>query len=338
MAPLHLTCGALPPVAHIEKKARGAYTTLTVAGIAENIMASPSAGVFVSLPSGRSALCVHSFARAMASVTLCEERDGDRDSNSNRSHSMLRSSANWAALLAGGIVRQELPLDGTVVVVADGSKLNPKCEDVISAIRSRFEGQPKLLAEAAALGIFVSPPPADVEPWLRSLDKWFAEALLAPRLDRAGLLDAVATFHNSFVFLHPMIDLNGRTARALCSYVLWCHGLPPLVVDDYAAYNAAVAADSRVRGVCPGAGFEPAPHAHFLAYLGARLDAAAAPDADCWVCGKATPASASNERCHCGATVVCGADCRKRFAQMGHGAMCAAVALFARAGGYRLSD
>ena len=323
---LKIDCGKLPPFANAERKL-STMDSITVAGTANNIMSSSSSGMFALLRSGRRALFVGSLVKSMASAQQLYE-DGAH-------HCILRSPANYHALIENGVILDDpLALNGVLYIVAGGGRLNPD-SNMIPAIRARFEGPggAEALAKAAALGIFISPPLADVEPWLQAIDDWFATTLMAPRLTRADLLDAVATFHNTYVFLHPQIDVNGRHARAVCSYVLWAHGLPPLVVDDPGAYNAAVSADSRIRGVLSSAQFELAPHANFLAYMIGRLDAAVG---SCMVCGTGAGAASAMERCQCGATVVCGPACRKRFAQDGHGAMCAAVAILERKGGKRL--
>jgi fido (protein-threonine AMPylation protein) len=42
---------------------------------------------------------------------------------------------------------------------------------------------------------------------------WAAE--IAGATDEAARLDAIARFHRSFLAIHPFLDGNGRTARAL---------------------------------------------------------------------------------------------------------------------------
>lgn len=71
----------------------------------------------------------------------------------------------------------------------------------------------------------VPPPPSDVAPMMRDLFDWYeGEGASVHVVERA------ARFHHRFVYVHPFVDGNGRTARLLMNLILMSQGYPPAVI------------------------------------------------------------------------------------------------------------
>lgn len=71
----------------------------------------------------------------------------------------------------------------------------------------------------------VPPPPSDVGPQLDSLYAWYQSGAQALHPVRRA-----AAFHHRFVFIHPFVDGNGRTARLLMNLILMTDGYPPAII------------------------------------------------------------------------------------------------------------
>lgn len=69
---------------------------------------------------------------------------------------------------------------------------------------------------------------------------------VATSTDVPELAQALVRFHNAFVSMHPLVDKNGRTARAVCNALLFANGCEPVLAGRGAAaeaYGRAVRAD-----------------------------------------------------------------------------------------------
>jgi len=46
-----------------------------------------------------------------------------------------------------------------------------------------------------------------------------------------SIIEFASTIHTKFVFIHPFVDGNGRTARLLMNAILWIHKSPGIIVN-----------------------------------------------------------------------------------------------------------
>jgi Fic family protein len=75
------------------------------------------------------------------------------------------------------------------------------------------------VADSTGRTVYLPPPPGEVSALMDDLVLWL-------RAQRRGLhpLLLAAVAHTEFVNIHPFADGNGRSARALTTYLLWRHG------------------------------------------------------------------------------------------------------------------
>ncbi|KAG2422148.1 hypothetical protein HXX76_016246 [Chlamydomonas incerta] len=141
-----------------------------------------------------------------------------------------------------------------------------------------------------------------------------AAAAAAP--DRAGVVRAVARMHNALVHMHPLIDGNGRAARALGNWLLMTRGVPPVLSGSNAYYGAVQAdmSDPATRNNDPGP-----PKVATAAVAGLMMQALQVLEHDrmCWGCG-APGAGACPD---CGTAHFC-TDCKKQGCGAAHKAWC----------------
>lgn len=71
----------------------------------------------------------------------------------------------------------------------------------------------------------VPPSPAEVAPMMSDLLAWLGNDGQALHPVRRA-----ARFHHRFVFIHPFVDGNGRTARLLMNLILVSEGYPPAII------------------------------------------------------------------------------------------------------------
>jgi Fic family protein len=83
-------------------------------------------------------------------------------------------------------------------------------------------------SEQVRVGTFYPPAPEEVPALMQSLISWFQ----SPEFQGLNPIEAAALAHYQFVWIHPFVDGNGRTARMLMNLILQHHGLPHVVVDS----------------------------------------------------------------------------------------------------------
>ncbi|VDM47604.1 unnamed protein product [Toxocara canis] len=97
------------------------------------------------------------------------------------------------------------------------------------------------------VGSFTPVPPELVPSEMEELVRWLND-------EETFLLDPIefaAIAHYKFVYIHPFVDGNGRTARLLMNLILMQAGFPPIIIpveergDYYHSLNAANAGDLR---------------------------------------------------------------------------------------------
>jgi len=92
----------------------------------------------------------------------------------------------------------------------------------------------------------VPPRPAEVEPQLVGLLKWYKA-----NKKRYHPVVLAAHFHAVFEKIHPFVDFNGRTGRLLLNFILMKAGYPPLDIRNkdrqryYAAIRTAIGGELR---------------------------------------------------------------------------------------------
>lgn len=67
--------------------------------------------------------------------------------------------------------------------------------------------------------------PYMIQPEMENLFDWYKE-----NKDSLHPVELASLFHFKFVYIHPFIDGNGRTARLLMNFILMQHGFPPAIV------------------------------------------------------------------------------------------------------------
>ena len=77
--------------------------------------------------------------------------------------------------------------------------------------------------------VFEYASPQDTPIMMGELMAWYRNELEKQELEPVAL---AAIFHYKFVHIHPFDDGNGRLARLLMNYVLFCFGLPPVVIKS----------------------------------------------------------------------------------------------------------
>ncbi|HPI12807.1 MAG TPA: Fic family protein [Catalimonadaceae bacterium] len=83
--------------------------------------------------------------------------------------------------------------------------------------------------------VFEYASPQDTPIMMGELMAWYRNELEKQELEPVAL---AAIFHYKFVHIHPFDDGNGRLARLLMNYVLFCYSLPPVIIkhtdkEDY---------------------------------------------------------------------------------------------------------
>lgn len=114
---------------------------------------------------------------------------------------------------------------------------------ILRAIDDDNAGRYRTVPVAIAGSRHVPPPPVEVPPRMDDLFQWFrGEAQALHPVRRA------AHFHHRFVYIHPFVDGNGRTARLLMNLILMGEGYPPAILkadpDRRVAYMDALEAAS----------------------------------------------------------------------------------------------
>ncbi len=69
--------------------------------------------------------------------------------------------------------------------------------------------------------LFMPPPFDEVRSRILELLEW-----LKDNPDKLVPIELAAIFHHKFVYIHPFVEGNGRTARLLMNYILLRHGFP----------------------------------------------------------------------------------------------------------------
>lgn len=96
---------------------------------------------------------------------------------------------------------------------------------ILRSIDDENAGRYRSVPVAISGSRHVPPGPADVAPLMADLFTWYdREAQQLHPVVRA------ARFHHRFVFIHPFVDGNGRTARLLMNLILISEGYPPAII------------------------------------------------------------------------------------------------------------
>lgn len=96
---------------------------------------------------------------------------------------------------------------------------------ILRSIDDANAGQWRTVPVAISGSQHVPPQPAAVAPMMGDLLAWYeTEAQTLHPVVRA------ARFHHRFVYIHPFVDGNGRTARLLMNLILMGAGYPPAII------------------------------------------------------------------------------------------------------------
>lgn len=96
---------------------------------------------------------------------------------------------------------------------------------ILRGIDDEHAGQWRIVPVAISGSRHTPPSPSDVAPRMADLFSWFeGEGSIQHPVIRA------AHFHHQFVYIHPFVDGNGRTARLLMNLILMTDGYPPAVI------------------------------------------------------------------------------------------------------------
>lgn len=106
------------------------------------------------------------------------------------------------------------------------------------------DGQNAIRDAGSGAIVYLPPEAADVPPLMAELVQWIARA--EQEQTPAPMIAGLA--HYQFVTIHPFYDGNGRTARALATWILYRHGydlgrfysLEEVYAQDLSAYYAAL--------------------------------------------------------------------------------------------------
>jgi len=116
-----------------------------------------------------------------------------------------------------GLVKRDEPL--TQVVARQLHSL------ILRGVDDEHAGEWRKVPVAISGSRHVPPSPSDVAPMMRDLFDWYdGEGARLHPVERA------ARFHHRFVYIHPFVDGNGRTARLLMNLILMSQGYPPAVI------------------------------------------------------------------------------------------------------------
>jgi len=80
--------------------------------------------------------------------------------------------------------------------------------------------------EAVRVGSFIPPSADEIPRLMKDLDSWF----ISDEFESLDPVEAAALAHFQFVYIHPFVDGNGRTARALQNFILERAGFPGVVI------------------------------------------------------------------------------------------------------------
>lgn len=96
---------------------------------------------------------------------------------------------------------------------------------ILRGIDDEHAGQWRSVPVAISGSRHTPPPPSDLAPRMGDLFTWYEGQ--GSRLHPVLL---AAQFHHQFVYIHPFVDGNGRTARLLMNLILVSNGYPPAVI------------------------------------------------------------------------------------------------------------
>jgi len=95
---------------------------------------------------------------------------------------------------------------------------------LITNIDDQIAGRYRSEGEYVRVGQYIAPAPEHIEAMMRELIlEYYSQ-------DNQPFLDRIAEFHLEFEKIHPFLDGNGRTGRALINYQLIELGYPPLIL------------------------------------------------------------------------------------------------------------
>lgn len=96
---------------------------------------------------------------------------------------------------------------------------------ILRGIDDEHAGQWRTVPVAISGSQHLPPPAHDVPPLMQDLFTWYEGEGTA-----LGPVRLAARFHHRFVYIHPFVHGNGRTARLLMNLILMSAGFPPAIV------------------------------------------------------------------------------------------------------------
>jgi Fic family protein len=103
-------------------------------------------------------------------------------------------------------------------------------ETLLTNIHDKCAGRYRKNDEHVRIGTHIAPPPAEVPTLMEKVIEGYHS-------DKEDLLQRIVNFHLEFERIHPFLDGNGRTGRALITYQLKIHGYPPVIVPNKGKHN-----------------------------------------------------------------------------------------------------
>ena len=119
-------------------------------------------------------------------------------------------------------IEKEEPLNELVILNAH--------ETLLSNIHDNCAGRYRSKDEHVRIGTHVAPPPNEVPDLMERV-------IAAYDSDAEDVLQRIVNFHLEFERIHPFLDGNGRTGRAVIGFQLKSHGYPPIIVPNKGKHN-----------------------------------------------------------------------------------------------------
>ncbi len=116
---------------------------------------------------------------------------------------------------------------------------------ILRGIDDRNAGSYRTVSVKISGSRFTPPEPARIEPLMSEFDRWLRPVTTAASTPLPAAADPIVlacAAHAWFVYIHPFIDGNGRTARLLMNLILLRYGYPLTILtrDDRLRYYDAL--------------------------------------------------------------------------------------------------